>query len=389
MTGTIEFLLLLLAVLAFVGIAARRLKTAPSVLLVIAGVALAFVPGLPRFDLTPQLVLLGFLPPLIYSAGVAMSWREFRFNLRPITLLAVGCVVFTTCAVALVAHWLLGMPFAVAFLLGAVVAPMAIARPLGLPRRLIVILEGEGLVNDATALIIYRFAIVAVSTGLFSFAQAGGTFLLIVAGEVVWGLLVGYAVLRLRRWARDPRVEITLSLMTPYVAFWAPEHAGGSGVLATVVCGLFVSWNGPLLIPSATRLQGIFFWDLFIYFLEGFVFLLMGLEIRGVIERSGAFPLSGSIVAVLIVLAVVIAARFIWVYPATYLPRWLIPSLSRRDPAPSWRWPFLIGFVGVRGVVSLAAALAIPLTTASGDAFPYRDQILFIAFGVILVTLVG
>src|SRR5204863_38837 len=216
----------------------------------------------------------------IYSAGVATSWREFRFNLRPIALLAFGCVLFTTCAVAVVAHYLLGMPWAVGFLLGAivappdVVAPLAIARRLGIPRRLLLILEGEGLANDATALILYRFAVVAISTGMFSPMQAAGTFAAMVVGEIIWGIGVGWLSLHLRRLAGEPRVEIVLSLMTPYLAYWVPDHLGGSGVLATVATGLYVSWNGPLLIPSATRLQGIFFWDLIIYVIEGFGFLL-------------------------------------------------------------------------------------------------------------------
>jgi CPA1 family monovalent cation:H+ antiporter len=395
MTATLHTLLLLLAVLVVVALLARRLKTAPSILLVIAGIGLALVPGLPRIELAPELVLLGILPPLIYSAGVAMSWREFRFNLRPITLLAFGCVVFTTGAVAAAAHWLLGMPLAVAFVLGAivappdVVAPLAIARRLGLPRRLVVVLEGEGLANDATALILYRFAIAAVSTGLFSFGQALGTFALIVVGEIGYGIGIGWLSLRLRRWARDPRIEITLSLMTPYVAFWVPEHLGGSGVLATIAAGLFVSWNGPLLIPAATRLQGIFFWDLVVYFMEGFVFLVTGLQARTLLERMGAVGLRDLALAVLLTTAVVIVARFMWVFPAVYLPRWLSRSLARRDPAPPWQWAFLLSFVGVRGVVSLAAALAIPLSTASGAPFPHRDPILAITFGVIIITLVG
>ena len=395
MTATLHTFLLLLSVLVVVAVLARWLRTAPSILLVIAGVGLALVPGLPRIELAPELVLLGILPPLIYSAGVAMSWREFRFNLRPIALLAFGCVVFTTCAVAAAAHWLLGIPIAVAFVLGAivappdVVAPLAIARRLGLPRRLVVVLEGEGLANDATALILYRFAVAAVSTGLFSFGQAAGTFALIVVGEIAYGIGVGWLSLRLRHWARDPRVEITLSLMTPYVAFWLPEHLGGSGVLATVAAGLFVSWNGPLLIPSATRLQGIFFWDLVIYLLEGFVFLVTGLQARTLLEGIDTARLPDLVLAVLLTTAVVILARFVWMFPAVYLPRWLSPALARRDPSPPWQWAFLLAFVGIRGVVSLAAALAIPLTTAAGAPFPYRDLILFITFGVILVTLVG
>jgi CPA1 family monovalent cation:H+ antiporter len=395
MTSTIETLLVLLAVLVLVAVAARRLDVAPPILLVIAGIALALVPGLPSIELAPEFVLLVILPPLIYSAGVAMSWREFRFNLRPIILLAFGCVVFTTCAVAVAAHYLIGLPWAVGFVLGAivappdVVAPLAVARQLRLPRRLLVVLEGEGLANDATALILYRFAVAAVVTGYFSFGQAAGTFAAIVGGEIVWGIGVGWLSLRLRRWARDPRVEITLSLMTPYLAYWVPEHLGGSGVLATVAAGLYVSWKGPLLIPSATRLQGIFFWDLIIYLIEGFVFLIMGLQARTLLARIESFAPHEILIAITLTTAIIVAARFIWVFPAVYLPRRLSPSLAKRDPAPPWQWTFMLAFVGVRGVVSLAAALAIPFVTNSGLLFPHRDLILIVTFGVIIITLVA
>jgi monovalent cation/hydrogen antiporter len=392
---TLQTLLLLLAVMVIVAVVARRINTAPSIVLVVAGIALALVPGVPRITLAPEFVLLGILPPLIYSAGVAMSWREFKFNLRPIALLAVGCVVFTACAVAALAHWVLGMPIGVAFVLGAIVAPpdmlapLAIVRQLGIPRRLLVVLDGEGVANDATALILYRFAVAAVSTGLFSLGQAAGTFVLIVVGEIAYGIAIGWLSLRLRRWARDPRVEITLSLMTPYLAFLVPAHLGGSGVLATVATGLYVSWNGPLLIPAATRLQGIFFWDLLIYLLEGLVFLVTGLQIRTLLDRADIFPLSEPILAIVLTVIVIVAARFVWVYPAAYLPRWLSAKVARRDPLPPWQWLFFLAFVGVRGVVSLAAALAIPLTIGSGAPFPDRDLILFITFGIIVITLVG
>jgi monovalent cation/hydrogen antiporter len=395
MTETINTLLLLLAVLVIVAVAARRLNIAPSILLVVAGIVLALIPDLPRITLAPELVLLGILPPLIYSAGVAMSWREFRFNLRPITLLAFGYVVFTTVAVAAAVHWLLGMPLAAGFVLGAIVAPtdavapLAIVRRLGVPRRLVVVLEGEGLANDATALILYRFAVAAVSTGVFSLWEAAGTFAVIVIGEIAYGIGVGWVSLRLRRWAHDPRVEITLSLLTPYAAFLLPQQLGGSGVLATVACGLFVSWNGPLLIPAATRLQGIFFWDLLDYLLEGIVFLITGLQVRTLLDRMNLSLLHELSIAIALVVAVVIIARFVWVYPAVYLPRWLSPALARRDPLPPPQSNFFLAFVGVRGVVSLAAALAIPLTTAAGAPFPDRDLILFITFGVIVITLVG
>jgi monovalent cation/hydrogen antiporter len=392
-TSSIQTLLLLLAVLVAIAVLAQRLKLAPSILLVIAGFTLALVPGIPTVALAPEFVLLVLLPPLIYSAGVSMSWREFRFNLRPIALLAFGCVIFTTCAVAAAMHWLLGWEWSVAFLLGAivappdVVAPLAIARRLGLPRRLVVVLEGEGLANDATALILYRFAVVAISTGVFSLGKAAGTFALIVVCEIAWGIAVGWLILRLRQWVRSPRIEITLSLMTPFIAYWIPEHFGGSGVLATVAAGLYVSWNGPLLISSATRLQGIFFWDLIIYLIEGYVFLLTGLQARALQEKPLLF--TDILIATAIVTAIVIAARFIWVYPSTYVPRWISPSLRKRDPAPSWESPFAISFTGVRGVVSLAAALAIPLAMENGAPFPHRDMILFVTFGVILITLVG
>ena len=395
MTAIVQTVLFMMAVLAAVAVAAKRLNIAPSILLVVAGIGMALIPGLPKVTLAPEVVLLVILPPLIYSAGVAMSWREFKFNLRPIALLAFGCVLFTTCAVAAAAHYLLKFDWAVGFLLGAiiappdVVAPLAIARRLELPRRILVVLEGEGLANDATALILYRFAVAAVSIGTFSLGEASGTFALIVVGEIIYGLGVGWLSLRLRKWSHEPRVEITLSLMTPYLAFWVPAHLGGSGVLATVACGLYVSWNGPLLIRSATRLQGIFFWDLIVYLIEGMVFLVTGLQARALIDNVHAFSIRELLIATAWTTLIAIVARFIWVFPATYLPRWASPRLRRRDPSPPWQGPFLIAFTGVRGVVSLAAALAIPYTLANGQPFPHRELILFITFGVIIITIVG
>jgi len=286
MTHTIQSLVLLLVVVGVVGFAAKRLKVPPAILLVLTGVVLALVPGLPAVRLAPELVLLLVLPPIIYSSAVAMSWREFHFNLRPISLLAVGCVVFTTVSAAAATHWLLGMPWSVGFVLGAIVsppdavAPLSIARRMQLPRRILVVLEGEGLANDATALILYRFAVVAVSAGVFSFEKAAGMFAAIASGELLWGIGVGWAMLRLRRWVNDPQIEILLSILTPFIAYWPPEHLGGSGVLATVVTGLYVSWHGMSVISAATRLQGIFFWDVLVYLVEGSVFLLTGLQAR-------------------------------------------------------------------------------------------------------------
>ena len=387
--------LLILTVLGASATLARRLTIAPAIVFLIVGIAIVFLPGFPRIEMQPEGVLLLVLPPLIYSAGVSMSWREFKSNLRPIALLAIGCVIFTTVLVAAAAHWLLGMPWSVGFVLGAivsppdVVAPLAIARRLKLPHRILVILEGEGLANDATALILYRFAVLAVSTGAFSLATAAETFCAILLGEVVFGVAVGWLSLRLRKWAHDPRVEISLSLLTPYLAFWVPEHFGGSGVLATVVTGLYVSWNGPLLISSATRLQGIFFWDFVIWLIEGVLFLTIGFQLRLLLEKAHAWPMQQILGAIALVSVIVIVARFLWVFPGTYLQTVLTRRRRPPTPRPPWREIVVIGFTGIRGVVSLAVALALPLTLPSGEPFPYRDLILFVSFGVIFVTLVG
>src|SRR5438093_1338867 len=365
MVSTIEILVLLLAVVAAVAVIAARLQMPAAIFLVLTGVALALVPGLPAVELAPELVLLLVLPPIIYASAVAMSWREFRFNLRPIGLLALGCVAFTTVATAAAAHWLLGLAWPVGFVLGAIVsppdavAPLSVARRMQLPRRILVVLEGEGLANDATALVLYRFAVAAVSIGMFSFGEAATAFVAIVAGEIVWGLGVGWLMLRLRRWVGDPRIEITLSILTPFLAYWPPEHLGGSGVLATVTAGLYISWNGLQLISAATRLQGIFFWDFLIYLVEGMVFLTTGLQAHTLVARIGQYRLLDLVMSAAVISAVVIVARFVWVFPAVYLPRWLFPRIRRRDPSPPWQHPFVLAFTGVRGIVSLAAALAI------------------------------
>jgi CPA1 family monovalent cation:H+ antiporter len=378
-----------------VAVAARRWGVPHSILLVLAGLGLSFLPGIPRVELRPDLVMTLLLPPLLYSSGVGMSWRGFRANLRPILLLAVGCVVFTAVMVAGLSYYVLGLPLAVGFLLGAVVsppdavAPMAIARRFSVPSRILTILEGEGLVNDATALILFSFAVAAVIEGRsFSLAEAGTSFVTIVAGEMAWGLAIGWCALALRRWAGDPRVEMVIALLTPFAAFWVPESLGGSGVLATVTAGLYVSWNGPRFISPATRLQGFFVWDLVVYLIEGVIFLLTGLQARVVADHLAPADWKYLAIACIAVCAVIILVRFIWVFLATWLPRLLWPPLARRDPMPPWQWTFLIAFTGIRGVVSMAAVLSIPLM-ADGRSFPDRGLLLLVTFSVILVTLVG
>jgi CPA1 family monovalent cation:H+ antiporter len=225
--------------------------------------------------------------------------------------------------------------------------------------------------------------------GSFSFGRALGSFAIVVAGEIAWGTAVGWTMLRLRRLVADVRIEILLSVLTPFAAFWPPEVLGGSGVLATVATGLYISWNGLRLINSTTRLQGIFFWDFLNYVIEGLVFLVTGLQARTLIEGIRGYSAFTLTVSAAVVCAVVIATRFAWVFPATYVPRWTSRRLLARDPSPPWQYPFLLSAAGVRGIVSLAAALALPVTLESGAPFPHRDLILFITFAVILVTLVG
>ncbi len=385
----------LVAMTALAAIAARRTTLPPSIFLVLVGLGIGFVPGMPRIALRPDLVLTLLLPPLLYSAGVGMSWKGFRAHLRPILLLAVGCVLFTAASVAVVARYLLDLSWAVGFVLGAVVAPpdavapMAIAKRFPIPNRVLIILEGEGLVNDATALILFSFAIAAViEGGQFSPAAALGSFAAIVVGEIAWGMLVGWGGLVLRRMAHEPRVEIVLAMLTPYAAFWVPESLGGSGVLAAVTAGLFVSWNGPRFISPATRLQGFFVWDLIVYLIEGVIFLLTGLQARVIADSLGEADWMRLGLAAVSVTGAIILVRFVWVFVGTYLPCWIWPGWRKQNPAPPWQETFAIAFTGIRGVVSLAAVLSIPLM--SGPApFPERGLLLLVTFVVILATLVG
>ena len=385
----------LVAVTALAALAARRTALPPSIFLVLVGLGIGFVPGMPRIALRPDLVLTLLLPPLLYSAGVGMSWKGFRTHLRPILLLAVGCVLFTAASVAVVARYLLDLSWAVGFVLGAVVAPpdavapMAIAKRFPIPNRVLIILEGEGLANDATALILFSFAVAAVvEGGQFSPTAALGSFAAIVVGELTWGILVGLGALVLRRMAHEPRVEIVLAMLTPYAAFWVPESLGGSGVLAAVTAGLFVSFNGPRFISPATRLQGFFVWDLIVYLIEGVIFLLTGLQARVIADSLGEADWLRLGLAAVSVTGAIILVRFAWVFVGTYLPCWLWPSWRKQNPAPPWQETFAIGFTGIRGVVSLAAVLSIPLM--SGPApFPERGLLLLVTFVVILATLVG
>jgi monovalent cation/hydrogen antiporter len=406
----IEAILVLLAAVAALATLAGRVAIPYPILLVLGGLALGFVPGLPRVELDPEVVFLLFLPPLLYVSALFTSWRDFRANLRPISLLAVGLVLMTTCAVAAAAHWAAGLPWAAAFSLGAIVSPTdaiaatAIAQRLGVPRRIVTILEGESLVNDATGIVAYRIAVAGVVTGTFSLWEAGLQFIVGAAGGIALGLAVGWAVVWARRHvSEDPSVQNTISLLTPFAAYLLAEelpsylwheslHLPGelhfSGVLAVVVAGLYLGRRGPYVISPETRLQGYAFWELVTFLLNGLIFSLIGLQLGGIVRGLSEYSGTTLILYAGLISLTVILVRIAWVFPATYAPRWASRTLRERDPSPPWQAVSVVSWTGMRGVISLAAALALPLTTETGTPFPNRDLILFLTFCVILATLV-
>jgi CPA1 family monovalent cation:H+ antiporter len=376
---------------------AYRTQLPYPILLVIGGAALGFFPGLPEVELEPELVLVIFLPPLLYAAAFFSSLHDLRDNLRPIALLAIGLVVFTTLLVGVVAHAVVDdLSWAAAFTLGAVLSPTdpvaatAIAARAGAPRRFVTIVEGESLVNDATALIAWKVAVAAVLTGSFSLLEAGGEFVLDAAGGLAVGLLVGWLVARVRRVTEDAPTEITISLLTPYFAYLPAEVIGVSAVLAAVTSGIYLGWHSPELITPATRIQTFSVWEVLTFVLNAALFVLVGLQLSTVVERiSDDYAAEQLLLWAAVVAASVVVVRFLWVFPASYLPRLLSRRIRERDPYPPVAHVLLTAWTGMRGAVSLAAALAIPLTTDAGDPFPGRDLIIFLVYATILVTILA
>jgi CPA1 family monovalent cation:H+ antiporter len=385
---------LLAAVVALLSLA-PTLELPYPILLVIGGLALGFVPGLPHLTLDPDIVLVAFLPPLLYSAAFFTSLRDLRANIRPLSLLALGLVLTTMLSVAAVAHRFIDdLSWPAAFVLGAIVAPTdavaatAIAERLRIPRRLVALIEGESLINDATALVAYRFAVAAVLTGSFSLWNATWHFVLSVLGGIGIGLAVGFMIRQVRRRLDHSPTEITIALFSGYFAYLPAEAAGVSAVLAAVTVGIYVGWYTPELTTVQTRLQGDAVWEIVVFVLNATLFALVGLQLRSILDGLSGYSAGSLIGYAVIVSATVIVTRMVWVYPAAYLPRFLFRRIRERDPYPPWQAPTVIGWAGLRGAVSLAAALALPLTTDAGSLFPERQLIIFLAFCVILATLV-
>ena len=310
-----------------------------------------------------------FLPPLLYPAALMTSWRDFRANIRPIMLLAIGLVLFTTISVGYVAHYFIPLlPLAGAFALGAIISPpdavaaTAVTERLRVPQRIVSIIEGESLVNDATALVAFAFAVEALNTGTFSLAQAALRFVIVSIGGIAIGLGVGWIASQVQRRLDDPPVQITISILTPFAAYLSATQVNVSGVLAVVSAGLFLGWRAPEIINSRMRLQAYPVWEMIVFLLNGVVFILIGLQLPEVLQvlSSKSLPPGHLLGYAALISALVIVVRFIWVFAATYLPRWLSKSLRARDPAPSWRQVTIVAWTGMRGVVSLAAAMALP-----------------------------
>lgn len=386
---TFEILLVLVAACIILAVVAQRLNIPLAVALVLGGMSLAFVPGLPAVELDPKLALALFLPPLLQVSAYRTDWIAFRSNLRPILLLAVGAVFFTAAAVAVVTKFLVPeLPWWAAVALGAIVAPpdavaaAAVIKQVKLPKRIVTVLEGESLINDASSLVLYRFAVGATLAGTFSLGQGIVQFF----GAALGGALVGWLIGRASMWVfaqlGDTLLDIAVSLLAGFVAYLAAEQLHVSGVLAAVTCGLVLGRQQHAEFTARTRLESAAVWGFVEFILTALVFMLIGLQLRGIVERLERYYASDLALLAIAVSATLIVSRFLWVFPSVWLPRALSRSVRERDPMPPWSHPMILSWAGMRGVVSLAAALALPA------AFPGRDVIIFLAFCAILATLV-
>ncbi|MBA4065209.1 MAG: Na+/H+ antiporter [Isosphaera sp.] len=398
----VELVVGLLVVAVALGVLANRVRVAYPILLVLGGLLVGLQPGAPPFTLDPQVVFLLFLPPLLYAGAFRTEWPEFRAQLRAITLLAVGLVLFTTAAVAAVAHYAVGMSWPTAFILGAIVSPpdavaaMAVTQRLRVPKTVTTILEGESLVNDAAALVILRLAVAAVAVGTFSLAEAGTQFLIVSAGGIAVGFLGGVVAVRVLRWLdrtdlADTKTFITATLLVPFAVYLPAERLHVSGVLAAVTAGFWVGNRCEAVFRHESYEEARAVWEWVEFLLNSLVFILIGFELRDMLDTfAGQFTFPELLGHAAAVTGAVVVARLLWVFPGAYVPRWLDRAvLGVPTPYPPWQWVAVVGWTGMRGVVSLAAALALPERTADGRPFPDRDLIQFLTFGVIFATLVG
>ncbi|MEZ4944233.1 MAG: Na+/H+ antiporter [Cyclobacteriaceae bacterium] len=394
--GNISTVILLLAVVTALAQVTDRIKVPYPVMLVLAGIGIGLVPGLPIVSLDSDVVFLLFLPPVLYAAAWNTSLTDFKDSARPISSLAFGCVLFTTIAVAFVAHYFIpGFGWAESFVLGAIISPpdavaaTAATKGLKLPKRIITILEGESLVNDATGLIAYRYAITAVATGTFIFWLVAINFIYVALVGILVGLVVGVIFRWIHKITPDNAItDTTFTLLAPYTSYLIAEEIHTSGVLSVVACGLYLSYYSSEFFDHRTRLQTRAVWDILIFLVNGIIFILIGLQLPFILEQIQNHSLSNLMVYGAIISIATIVVRLIWIYPGAYLPRWMSKKVRVNEARPSWRGVTIVGWSGMRGVVSLAAALALPLTIGNDIPFPNRDLIIFLTFSVIFATLV-
>lgn len=389
-------IILLLAVVTALAQVTDKIRIPYPILLVLAGIAIGVVPGLPVITLDPDVVFLIFLPPVLYAAAWNTSWPDFKEAIRPISLLAIGCVLFTTLIVAMAAHYFIpDFGWAESFVLGAIVSPpdavaaTAATKGLKIPKRIVTILDGESLVNDATGLIAYRYAVAAAASGTFIFWLAGINFFYVAGLGIAVGLIIGYVFFWIHKITpNNATTDTTFTLLTPYAAYLLAEEFHASGVLSVVAAGLFLSPRSSQVFSNRTRLQASAVWDTMIFILNGVIFILIGLQLPIILKHItsdsiGMLFLYGAVVS----LAAVVA-RILWVFPGAYLPRWFSKSIREREPDTNVRGVSIIAWSGMRGIVSLAAALGLPLMVNETKEFPNRDLIIFLTFCVIFVTLV-
>lgn len=391
----IAYIILVLVILLLVMLA-QKIKVSYPILLVVGGLAISFIPGLPAIEIDPELIFIIFLPPLLYDAAWKTSWKELWRWRRVVASFAFLIVLLTSCVVALFSHWLIpGFTLALGFLLGGIISPpdavsaSAIMQTVKVPRRLMSIIEGESLLNDAASLIVFRFALIAVSTGTFVFRDAAVNFLVVIVMGTLTGLVIAVIFYALHRWLpTTPSINIVLSIIAPYTMYIAAETFHFSGVLAVVSGGLFLSLRSHLFLDHRSRIQGWNVWETISFVLNGLVFMLIGLELPVVIKDLGGVSLGTAIGYGLAISALIIVLRILCTFGTSLFTVWVSQYITTADNRPGWRGPLVLGWAGMRGVVSLAAALSIPVYLDNGAHFPQRNLILFITFSVILVTLV-
>jgi len=399
----LEVVLFLLLCAVGLGWIAKRARVPYPIALVLGGGVLGFVPGLPTLDFDPQVLLVLVLPPILYQAALLTSWRDFKANARPIGVLSIGLVIVTTLAVGAVLKFLVpDIPWAVAFAFGAIVSPpdavaaTAVLSHLNMPRRIVTVLEGESLVNDASGLVLYKFAVAAALTGAFSVGQASLQFVWVALAGIAVGMLLAWVFVKVHGWLNDPFTEVLIALSIPYIAYIAAETVHVSGVLAVVAAGLFRGRHSPKIVSAEMRIMARSMWNVLVFLLNSVIFILIGIQLSGVLDRIGDFTTGRLALYGITVSVVAIAVRFAWVYLTSWGYHWLrerpAAEASGGESEPEAREGnqlFIISWCGMRGIVSLAAALALPVTLANGAPFPYRDLVIFLTFAVIAVTLIA